>query len=109
MLPGIIRGLGDFYTDGRERMEIHISKTFAHELPNRDGHRIAVKLIIGGKAYESGIRSTQRNNYIWICPNMRTQHGRNITLARVLLDANFRKNEKVNLIVQGKEIRVSHS
>jgi hypothetical protein len=84
MVQGIVRGLGTLYTDGIERWEIHISKEFARELPNRHGCRVAVRLIIGENIYEGGIRSTDRNDYIWICPDLMTQAGHRTNLSHIL-------------------------
>ena len=109
MVQGTIRGLGDLYEDSVERMEIHISKVFDDQLPNRNSHRVPIRLLIEQNAYEGGIRSTERNDYIWICPDLKTHNGQRTNLGHVLPVLGFKNKDKVNLSVSGTEIRVSHS
>jgi hypothetical protein len=58
-----IRGLGDCYADGNERIEIHISLNHARELPYSMGARVPITLNVGGKNYVAGLRATENNNY----------------------------------------------
>lgn len=109
MAQGTVRGLGDLYADGIERMEIHISKAFSPELPNQNGFRVPVLLLIGRNTYEGGIRSTERNDYIWICPDLKTDDGHRTNLGHVLPELGFKKNDKVILSAFGTEIRISRS
>jgi hypothetical protein len=92
-IKGVIRGLGDHYADGTERLEIHFYKAAGDQgLPTKDRQRVPVPLIVDGQKYEAGLRSTPDCPYDWICPNMR-----GVKLAHVLLNGGFAKNEPVEL------------
>ena len=82
MPEGHIRGLSQNYADGLERMEIWVEKNLASSLPHRDNQRISIVLKIGETIYNSGIRSTPANVYVWICPDLRNEFGKRISLQK---------------------------
>jgi hypothetical protein len=57
---GFVRGMGQMYASGIERLEIHVNKNEAQDLKHVEGCRIEAKLIIGGKDYTAGIVQPQR-------------------------------------------------
>ena len=107
VVPAIIRGLGQTYSDGVERMEIHIAIGFADHLPHEFGHRVPITMSIGGTQYLAGIRATINNPYIWICPDIKSEQGKPKKLAHVLSDAGFNKNDHVSLTVSGNSVSLS--
>jgi len=108
MTQGYVRGLSQFYADGLERMEIWIDKKLASSLPHRDNQRISIKLMIGEKSYNAGIRSTPANDYVWICPDLEDEFGRKMgSLARALTNSGFQKNQRVSLDIEGNKIRIT--
>jgi hypothetical protein len=95
MPEGYIRGLAQYYADGVERMEIWIDKNLASSLPHRDNQRISIVLKIGETIFNAGIRSTPANAYVWICPDLRNEFGKKISLALALINNGFQKNQLV--------------
>lgn len=106
-VKGYIRGLSQEYTDGVERQEIWINKKDADPLPHKNKMRIPIKLHIGDESFDAGIRSTQNNEYVWICPDMRDSQDKKIYLAHILGKKGFLKNQKILLEVNSKNIRIS--
>lgn len=99
-----IRGLGNRYSDGTERTEIHVQLDCAHGLPYCHDIRVPVVLHIRGEPYHAGLRATIDNNYVWICPDITAIDGTRKKLACILADAGFKKNDRVFLIVDGTNI-----
>ena len=106
MPEGHIRGLSQHYADGLERMEIWIDRNLANSLPNRDNQRISISLKIGETIYHAGIRSTPANVYVWICPDLINEFGKRVSLASVLANNGFLKNQTVKLDVVGKIVEI---
>lgn len=105
-VKGTIRGLGDLYPDGTERMEIHLPSDRTNGLPYSDGNRVPLELQINGDHYRAGLRATVSNPYIWISPDLKTKDGVSEKLAHVLTKAGFKKNDKIFLVIDGKNIVV---
>ncbi|MBI4621097.1 MAG: hypothetical protein HY739_13200 [Desulfobacterales bacterium] len=84
-----------FYADGLERMEIVIDKHNALPLPYQDNLRIPITLQVGPQQYEAGLRTTPNMPVVWISPDLRDNHGRKVSLARVLTDNGFTKNQRI--------------
>lgn len=103
---GTIRGIAKHYADGTEAMEIWIPKDRASGLPFSFGIRVSIDLKIDGKFYLAGLRATENNSYVWICPNVKTSEDKSTKLAHVLASAGFKKNDKVFLISDEKHIEV---
>lgn len=99
MPHGHIRGLSQFYANGLERMEILIDKPTAAPLPYQDNLRIPITLHVGPQQYEAGLRTTPNMPVVWISPDLRNNHGEKVTLARVLTDNGFTKNQRIYLEV----------
>ena len=97
-----VRGLGLFYADGTERMEIWISKKEASTIHHAYGSRVPIKLRIGNKTFDAGIRSTSKNEYVWICPDLRDELGKKVRLSEALTNCGFHKNQKIILKIEGK-------
>ena len=104
-----VRGLGLFYADGTERMEIWISKKKASTIHHAYGSRVPIKLRIGNKTFDAGIRSTSKNEYVWICPDLRDELGKKIRLSEVLTNCCFHKNQKIILKLEGKVLHICPS
>ncbi len=105
-MQATIRGLGRCYVGGLEYLEVHIPKDAGPSLPVKEGKRVPIRLAVDGQWYAAGIRSTSRNAYIWICPDVLDSHGQGTNLAHVLGRAGFTKNDRVTLDVQGTSIKV---
>jgi hypothetical protein len=99
MPHGHVRGLSQFYADGLERMEIVIDKHKAPPLPYQDNLRIPITLQVGSQQYEAGLRTTPNMPVVWISPDLRDNRGRKVSLARVLTDCGFTKNQRIYLEV----------
>lgn len=101
MPRGHIRGLSQFYADGLERMEISIDKYNAAPLPYQHNLRIPITLHVGTQQYEAGLRSTPNMPVVWVSPDLRDNHGNKVSLARVLTNNGFTRNQRVHLEVNG--------
>lgn len=106
-IKGVIRGLGKVYASGLEVMEVHIKRQDAVGLNPVPGQRCSCSLEVGNDTYQAGLRATERNPYVWICPNLVDSHGENVKLAEVLRDHGFRKNQPVTLTVSGNTYRLN--
>ena len=104
-----IRGLSQYYVDGLERMEIVIDKKTASPIPYQDRLRIPIKLKVGGQHYDAGIRTTPNMSVVWISPDLRDNQDKKISLARVLINNGFSKNQKVRIELEGNVITISPS
>lgn len=107
MPVGILRALSNHYADGLERMEIWVKKTLASPLPFQIKKRIPIILTIGNESYEAGLRATEKTPYVWICPDLKDSRGKTVSLARVLKNNGMKKNQMVNLEVDGYAVRVN--
>jgi hypothetical protein len=106
MPEGHIRGLSQHYADGLERMEIWVDKNLSSSLPHRDNQRISIMLEIGKTIYNAGIRSTPANVYVWICPDLKNEFGRRVSLASVLTNNGFQKNQVVELYIEDNTVKI---
>ena len=61
--------------------------------------RIPITLKVGPQQYEAGLRTTPNMPVVWISPDLRNIHGRKVSLARVLTDNGFKKNQRIFLEV----------
>ena len=52
--------------------------------------------------YEAGLGATARMPVVWISPDLKDKNGDKISLAHVLTENGFIKNQKVQLEVTGK-------
>jgi len=94
-IVGAIRGLGQYYRERLERLEIWIDKKRGKRLPNKDGKRVLIILVIGAQQFFAGIRSTNSNPYIWVCPDLKDENNKKVSLASALRISGFEKNQKV--------------
>jgi hypothetical protein len=101
MPNGDVRGLSRFYVDGLELMEIAIHRHNAAPLPYQDNLRIPITLQVGTEYYEAGLRATPNMPVVWISPDLRDNHGNKVSLARVLTNNGFTRNQRVHLEVDG--------
>ncbi len=104
--PAVICGLSNHYSDGIERMEIWVDKGDTGDLPCHGDERVPVRLTIGARNLAAGIRSTPRNPYVWVCPDLYGDDGSKVRLADILAAAGFEKNHLVLLCVSGDGVRV---
>jgi len=105
-VTGVITGLVTYYADGVERQEIWIHKRAAAELPYCEGQRVAVRLTVGSKTFNAGIRATSRSPEVWICPDLYDEASNKVRLADALRQAGFVKNDRVRLRVSGLAVTV---
>jgi hypothetical protein len=96
---GKVRGSSKYCADGSESLKIEIPKKQGIDFPYQDGDRVPVNLTIANKTYLAGVRSTKRNKYIWICPDLFDKGKNKTTLAKALNDNGIVRNETVSLIV----------
>lgn len=106
IVRAVIRGIGKWYADGTEAIEIHVPSDRADGLPYRVGDRVHVSLRIADGRYEAGLRSTARNPYVWICPDVISSDGKRTKLAHLVAAAGWKKNDRVLLKAYGTDITV---
>lgn len=109
LVNAAIRGLGNYYADGTERIEIHVPSDHAQDLPHSKGIRVPVVLHVGDETLDAGLRATAHNGYVWICPNLAAKDGRRKRLADIVAAAGFKKNDHVCLVVAGNDIVLKHA
>lgn len=98
MFVGKIRGMGKYYVEsGLEIVEIWINKSDAEGMPYALGERVTINLIIGTKMFTAGLRATEGTLYVWISPDLVDDDGYAVSLAEVLQEHGFQKNEVVTL------------
>ena len=106
-IHGAVRGTGGEYVDDkREHVEIWVDKKDAVGLPYQYHTRVGINLFVGNSRYRSGLRSKPKTPYVWICPDLRDTNDQKVSLARVLDENGFEKNDRVVLIVNGKDIHL---
>lgn len=103
-----IRGLGNFYASGLERLEIWIHKNDAGELPYVEGKRVPVTVQFLQDIYEGGIRATSNHKYIWICPDLRESNGEKTNLSIVLKKYKMKKNDEIYLSINNRVITIKN-
>jgi hypothetical protein len=106
VVNGTIWDHGAPYADGSPQLEIHVPIERADGLSFQFGRRVSMKLRVGQSEYEAGLRSTRKNRYVWICPDVKSLRGDKQTLGRVLTDAGFGANDAVRLECKGTAITV---
>lgn len=94
-IEGTFRGLANYYKDGKEKFEIHIPSRYSDILPVVDGERVPMKLVVGGREYEVGLRYTIDGG-IWISPDA-FRDGQKIRLADIVELHGIQRNQKVQL------------
>lgn len=104
IVKGKIRGLGQNYSNGVEKLEIQIPLKFANKLPITLNQPVAVSLKIESITFAAGLRSTSNNPYIWISPNLELKDGTERKLTNILLSKGYKKNDDVYLSVNGNKI-----
>jgi hypothetical protein len=105
-VTGKVAGLGQYYANGLERIEVWIRKGDARPLPYEEGKRVSIELIIGSRRYCAGLRATRRNPYVWVCPNLEDEHEERTNLAEVFAQFDIKKNEVVVLDATGSIIHL---
>lgn len=102
----VVRGIGNRYADGTESIEIHVPVGSAQGLPYLLGTRVEIELSVDGTTYRAGLRSTERNKFVWICPNVVAPGGVKARLADIVTAAGWNKNDRVFLVTDGLSITV---
>ena len=80
---------------------VRVEGNNAAPLPYQDNVRIPITLHLGAEQYEAGLRTTPNMPVVWVSPDLRDSHGNKVSLARVLTNNGFRKNQRVYLEVNG--------
>ena len=106
LINGVVRCLGEPYSDGTPRLELHVSIERAHGLPFQFNVPVPIQLKIGLAEYRAELRSTTENKYIWVSSKIYSSSGERQKLGRVLTDASFRANDRVQLMIDGIKITV---
>lgn len=88
-------GLGTKYKDGVERIEIHINKKYENILPCVNSKRINIFLKLDKIIYTAGLRVTEQNAIIWICPDLKDLEYKKVRLVDLILSNGFNKNDKI--------------
>lgn len=104
-------GLGDYYQNGDERIEFHIRKKDNLDFPHEYNKRLDIKITFKHDSYYGGTRSTEQNDYIWICPNLKDKNKKSIKLSDIIKKYGLIKNQSINLEVILKddiEIKVTY-
>jgi len=89
-----------------ERLEIWVGKKGAQRFLNKDKMRVPVPLLIGSQEYIGGIRFTQDNKYVWICPNLIGKNRQRVSLVDALHQAGLKKTDKVLIRVEQWRISI---
>jgi hypothetical protein len=97
MVEAKVNGLGDFYSNGKERFEIHIAKSNAEYLRHTIGSPMPILLQIGAVVYNGVLRSTVKNKYLWISATVYDHDGNRKTLEDVLSKNGILKNQIILL------------
>jgi hypothetical protein len=108
-IHGAVRGIGKtniYVDDKRERLEIWVDKKEAEGLPYRYNKRVSINLFVGGTKYRGGLRSTPKTSFVWISLDLRDKNDQRVSLAKVLAENGFAKNDRVALIVNGEDVHV---
>jgi hypothetical protein len=101
-----VRGLGDVYVNGLERLEIHVAMNDGEGLPYKYGTKVPVKLTIGSQKYDGWLRATEAS-YVWISPTLYDKSNVRTTLAEMFKKEGIQKNQPLTLDVSGKNIKVT--
>ena len=99
-ITGFVRGTGQKYLDGTERLEIWVNKKGEQRFLNIDAMRVPVTIAIGPEQYTGGVSFTRGNPPIWINPDLKDKSGRTVSLANALRMAGVQKNQKVVLKIE---------
>lgn len=106
IINGAVRCVGEPYSDGTPRLELHIPIDRAHGLPFQFNIPVPIQLQIGLEEYRAELRSTTENKYIWVSSKIHSLNGERQKLGRILTDAAFRANDRVRIMVEGCRITV---
>lgn len=106
LIIGVVRCLGEPYSDGTPRLELHVPIERANGLPFQFNVPVPIQLKIGQVEYRAELRSTTENKYIWVSSKIYSSSGDRQKLGRALTDAEFRANDRVQLMVDGIRITV---
>jgi len=101
-----VRGLSKYYVSGLELLEIWVLKVDADEMPYVEGKRVPVNLKLEQDKYEAGLRSTRKNKFIWLCPDLKDIRGEKVSLSEVLNKSGIEKNSNVYLTIRDRNITV---
>ncbi len=105
-ITGIVRGTGQKYLDGTERLEIWVNKRGEQRFLNIDSMRVPVTLAIGAEQYTGGVSFTRGNPPIWINPDLKDRNGRTVSLSNALKLAGVDKNQRVVLKIEKWRISI---
>ena len=103
MYEAKVIGLGDYYKNGDERIEFHIRKKDNLDFPHEYNKRLNMKMMFKNDLYYGGIRSTEGNDYIWICPDLKDKNKKLIKLSDIIKKYGLVKNQSINLEIVLKD------
>lgn len=106
LINGAVRCVGEPYSDGTPRLELHIPLNRAHGLPFQFNIPVPIQLQIGPEEYRAELRSTTANKYIWVSSKIHSLNGERQKLGRILTNAAFRANDRVRIMIEGIRITV---
>jgi hypothetical protein len=106
MVQGRIKGLGKFYSNGLEQLEITIDKRNAKGLPFVEGQDVLIELGIAERVLEGKLKATKNHSDAWISQSV-TENGKRTTLADIFRELGLSKNQKVSLALTGNRVDIA--
>jgi hypothetical protein len=101
---GVIRSTGKSTVDGLEGLTIDLRKADATGLPFIDKSARAITLLIGKRAYQGKLRTTQ--DYVYVPAPLIDETNQKTTLARVFRKQGFQKNQPICLNIENDGLRL---
>jgi predicted HNH restriction endonuclease len=98
----------NYYSDGTDYLEIHIKKSGIEGLPCIVGERVEVTFMANGNCSLAGLRMTEANEYVWICPDVRINNKKS-RLSEFLLHINAIANSEVFLEYRNEKLHIYNS
>lgn len=95
MIEATVVGQGLFYTDGTERLYIHILKSLNHGLPNKEGKQVPITVEIGGSEYRGTLGSRTNLQYLYVGAKLWDTNGKEYKQTYLLRDNGFIKGQHV--------------
>ncbi len=92
------------YSDGIPIYVISLKKESADGFPAVDGTRNDITLVVSGRKFVAGTRSTEKSPDVRICQDMLDADGHSLRLSELLLDNGFCSRDKVRLVANNNVV-----
>src|SRR5882724_7436446 len=97
-----VEGLSQHYVDGLERVELYVCSEFTSFVPIPEpGTREEITLLTQHGSYRGGLRSYHGS--VYVCPDLRSDKNRKVTLARILKDNGIEPRQRIALRVADRD------